>query len=325
MRDVGPTHMQNQHTGRVLDSLSMMRIGLQFDTRGNADVESLLGDFVRAEEEGFDTVWIGQVFDHDILTLFAMAGLRTTRIELGTSVVPLPTRHMTTLAQQALTTQLASGGRLCLGVGCGHATILEKKLGLESDAPVARTRESLEVLAPLLRGEYVKFAGDYHRMRVGTPIAGAQPPPLILAALGPRMIELAGERADGVTLVFAGARFVRERVLPKLPADARIVASVPVALTAQVDAVASLIDEYTAPSMALASYQRTMRVQGFDRVSQLSIVGDEAALEGGLAELEASGVTDLNPILVSGPPDPNCADRTRAFLSARAWSTRRLS
>ena len=91
----------------------MMRIGLQFDTRGNPDVDALLADFVRAEQEGFDTIWAGQVFDHDILTLFAMAGRLTHRIELGTSVVPLPTRHMTTLAQQALTTQLASGGRLC--------------------------------------------------------------------------------------------------------------------------------------------------------------------------------------------------------------------
>lgn len=301
----------------------MMRIGLQFDTRGNADIEALLGDFVRAEEEGFDTIWIGQVFDHDILTLFAMAGLRTSRIELGTSVVPLPTRHMTTLAQQALTTQLASGGRLCLGVGCGHAAILEKKLGLEYDAPVARTREALEVLTPLLRGEYVKFAGDYLRMRVGTPIAGANPPPLILAALGPRMIELAGERADGVTLVFAGAEFVRKHVRPKLPSDARIVASVPVALTNHAAGIKDLINEYTAPSMALPPYQRTMDSQGFESVSQLSIVGGESEVEDGLAELEESGVTDLNPILVSGPPDSSCSERTRAFLANRARYQRR--
>ena len=300
----------------------MMRIGLQLDPRGNPDVISLLDDFVRAEEEGFDTVWVGQVFDHDILTLFAMAGLRTHRIELGTSVVPLPTRHMTTLAQQALTTQLATGGRLCLGVGCGHAAILEKKLGLPSDAPVARTREALEVLAPLLRGEYVKYAGDYQRVRVGTPIAGAGSPPLILAALGPRMIELAAEKADGVTLVFAGAGFVRESVRPKLPAAARIVASVPVALTSRRAEVGGLIDEYTAPSIGLPPYRRTIFAQGFERVSQLAIVGDESTIEDGLAELEASGVTDLNPILVAGPADATCAERTRAFLADRARRAR---
>ena len=300
----------------------MMRIGLQFDPRGNPDIESLLDDFLRAEREGFDSIWMGQVFDHDILTLLAMAGIQTQRIELGTSVVPLPTRHMTTLAQQALTTQLASGGRLCLGVGFGHAAILDKKLGLEFDRPVARTREALEVLRPLLRGEYVKYAGDYQRMRVGTPIAGAEAPPVILAALGPRMIELAGELADGVTLVFAGAGFIGSQVSPRLPPESRIVASVPVALTENIGDVAELIDEYTAPSMVLPPYQRTMAAQGIDRVSELSILGNEAALEEGLARLEASGTTDLNPILVSGSPDPGCAARTRQFLADRARRNR---
>lgn len=302
----------------------MMRIGLQFDTRGIPDLESLLGNFELAEEEGFDTIWIGQVFDHDILTLFAMAGLRTHRIELGTSVVPLPTRHPTTLAQQALTTQLASGGRLCLGVGFGHAAILDKKLGLAHDRPVARTREALEVLRPLLRGEYVKFAGDYQRLRVGTPIAGAAAPSVILAALGPRMIDLAGEMTDGVTLVFAGDRFIAEHVKPRLPSEARIVASVPVALTQKPNEMGALIDEYTAPSMVLPSYQRTMAAQAFDRVSRLAIMGDETALEDGLALLEESGATDLNPILVSGPADPTCSARTREFLASRARRNRGL-
>lgn len=299
-----------------------MRIGIQFDPRGNPDVEALLGDFVRAEQEGFDTVWIGQVFDLDVLTLFAMAGLRTGRIELGTSVVPLPTRHPTVLAQQALTAQLASGGRLCLGVGCGHAVILDRKLGLPHDRPLVRTREALEVLAPLLRGEYVKYAGETLRVKVGTPIAGAAPPPLILAALGPRMLELAGELADGVTLVFAGARFVAERVRPLLPEDARIVASVPVALTENVEGIGALIDRYTAPSMALPPYQRTMAAQGLERVRDLALIGSAAAASDGLDALAASGVTDLNPILVAGDADPGCAERTRAFLADRARARR---
>jgi F420-dependent oxidoreductase-like protein len=300
----------------------MMRIGLQFDTRGRADVESLLGDFTRAEDEGFDTVWMGQVFDHDVLTLFAMAGLRTRRIELGTSVVPLPTRHPTVLAQQALTTQLASQGRLCLGVGCGHEAILDRKLGLPSDRPLARTREALDVLRPLLRGEYVKYAGEFQRMKVDTPIAGVSPPNVILAALGPRMIELAGEKTDGVTLVFAGPEFIARKVRPRLPSGHRIVASVPFALTDEREEIAALIDQYTMPSMALPPYQRTLAAQGLARVCDLSVVGDESVLEAGLQALEAAGTTDLNPILVSGPADPDCSERTRAFLARRARGRR---
>jgi len=127
-----------------------MRIGIQLDPRGAADRERILAAFERAERDGFHTAWLGQIFDADALTLLALAGLRTERIELGCSVVPLPTRHPSVLAQQALTVQLATRGRLCLGVGSGHADLLERKLGLPADDPVGRTREALEVLRPLL-------------------------------------------------------------------------------------------------------------------------------------------------------------------------------
>jgi F420-dependent oxidoreductase-like protein len=299
-----------------------MRIGVQFDTRGKSDVEALLDDFVRAEEDGFESVWLGQVFDQDVLTLLAMAGLRTRSIELGTSVVPLPTRHITVLAQQALTTQLASGGRLCLGVGAGHGVILDKKLGLPSDRPLARTRESLQVLGSLLRGEYVKFAGEYERIRVGTPVTGARPPGVILAALGPRMIELAGELCDGVTLVFAGERFVSEQVRPRLPGAARIVACLPIAMTEAPEAQSAAVDAYTAPSTVLPAYQRALAQQNVDCVSELSVIGGRAALEDGLDALAAAGVTDLNPILLSSEADPGCARRTREWLADRARQAR---
>jgi F420-dependent oxidoreductase-like protein len=299
-----------------------MRIGIQLHPQLTGSLEELLDDFVRAEAEGFDTVWMGQVFDVDVLTIFALAGQRTQRIELGTSVIPIPTRHPSVLAQQALTTQLASGGRLCLGVGSGHAAILDKKLGLASDRPVGRTREALEVLRPLLRGEYVKHSGEFQRMRVGTPILGASAPSVILAALGPRMIELASELADGVTLVFAGAEFVAERVRPKLQGDARIVASLPVGVTNERTGMASLFDEFTAPSAVLPPYQRTLAAQAISRVSDLGLLGSEDEVGDGLDALAASGVTDLNPILVSGEADPGCAERTRAFLAARARSLR---
>lgn len=295
-----------------------MRIGIQFDARGQADLGALLADFERAEDEGFDSIWLGQVFDHDALTLLALAGTRTRRIELGTSVVPLPSRHVTTLAQQALTTQLATGGRLCLGVGAGHGVILEKKLGLPGDRPVARTREALEVLRPLLRGEYVRYEGATQRVRVGTPIAGATPPPLLLAALGPRMIELAAELADGVSVVFAGAAFIAERVRPHLPHDARVLACLPVVLTEHRAEAAAAIDSITDPSLVLAAYQRTMALQGAERVSELALVGTAAEVADGLDELTASGVTDLNPILVGVPSDPGGARRTREFLADRA-------
>ena len=295
-----------------------MRIGIQLDPRGDGDLGKILARFRQAEEQGFSTVWIGQVFELDILTLFALAGTVTSRIELATSVVPLPTRHPTVLAQQALTTQLATGGRLCLGVGCGHAVILDKKLGLESNFPVGRTREYLEVLRPLLRGEYVKHTGEYHRIKVSTPIEGAQAPSVILAALGPRMIDLAGELCDGVTLVFAGAGFVAERVRPWLPEGSRIVASLPVIVTDDAKAARANMAGYIAPSLALPAYQRTLHVQGIESPLEVSPIGTEAEVHEQLDALADAGVTDLNPIVLPIEGDPSSLERTTELLTERA-------
>ena len=299
-----------------------MRIGIQFDTRGPGTLASRLADFARAEEEGFDSIWLGQVFEHDALTLLALAGTCTRRVGLGVSVVPLPSRHVATLAQQALTTQLATKGRLCLGVGAGHGELLERKLGLPGDRPLTRTREALEILRPLLRGETVRHEGATQRVRIRTPVAGAAPPELLLAALGPRMIDLAAELADGVSLVYAGAAFVTEQVRPRLPDGARIVASLPVAVTDQPAATAAAIDEFTGPSAALPAYQRALRRQEVERVSELACLGSPAEVDGALDALAASGVTDLNPILISTEADPACGRRTRDFLADRAQRTR---
>jgi 5,10-methylenetetrahydromethanopterin reductase len=295
-----------------------MRIGIQFDPRTDPDLKGVLAEFSKAEEEGFHDIWIGQVFGHDVLTLLALAGQCTSRIGLGVSVVPLPTRHPTVLAQQALTAQLATSNRLCLGVGCGHAKILDRKLGLEHDHPVGRTREALEVLLPLLRGEYVKYAGEYQQVRAGIEIQGAEPPPIILAALGPRMIELAAELTDGVSLVYVGVDFIRERVKPLLPEGRRIVASLPIAVTDDPDAVTPRIEEYTAPSTVLPAYQRVLEAQGIDRMSRIGYIGSRALVEDGLDALAEVGVTHLNPIVLPVPEDPGCARRTRELLADRA-------
>ena len=127
---------------------------------------------------------------------------------------------------------------------------------MPDDAPIGRTREALEVLRPLLRGEYVKYEGRYEQIRAGLEIQGTEPPPLLLAALGPQMLALAGELADGVSLVFAGIDFVRNEVRPRVPEGKRIVASLPIACTDDPARVIPTIDEYTAPSTAL---QRAVR------------------------------------------------------------------
>lgn len=295
-----------------------MRIGIQIAPEEHSDIASILARFREAEALGFDSAWLGQLFGHDALTLLSLAGSVTERIELGTFVIPVPARHPVVLAQQALTAQLATGGRLCLGIGAGHAPILEKKLGLASDAPVARMREYLEVLRPLMRGEYVKHAGPRYQVRVSTAVPGTEPPALILGALGPRMLDLAERATDGVAVVFAGGRFVEQHVRPRMSARSRIVLSIPMLVTREVALARRLIDTYVESSMGLPVYARTLAAQGVSGLGELAVVGDTEEILCGLDALKRSGVTDLNVIQIHIPEDPDALIRTRQVLAQAA-------
>lgn len=295
-----------------------MRIGIQIAPQEHAEIGSILELFCQAEAEGFDSAWLGQLFWHDALTLLALAGPVTERIELGSFVVPVPARHPTVLAQQALTAQLATKGRLCLGVGAGHAPILEKKLGLRSDAPVAHMKEYLEILRALMRGEYLKYDGDYYQVHVATPVPGAEPPGVILAALGPRMLDLAERRADGAAVVFAGARFVEDVVRPRMSERSRIVLSIPMLVTREVELARRTIDTYVASSAALPAYARSLAAEGVSGLGELAIVGDAEEILAGLDDLERAGVTDLNVIQIQLREDPEALVRTRQVLGQAA-------
>src|SRR5207244_7287459 len=116
-----------------------------------------------AEQEGFDNVWFGQIFGTDSMTVIALAGARTSRIPMGTAVVPTYARHPCVMAQQALTVSAATGGRFVLGVGLSHHVVVENMWGLSYDRPARHMREYLSVLQPLLREGRVSFAGDVYK------------------------------------------------------------------------------------------------------------------------------------------------------------------
>ena len=295
-----------------------MRIGIQVDPRVQADRSELLASFSRAEQSGFHTTWVGQVFGPDALTVLALAGTATERIELGVSVIPALQRHPVDLAQQALTVQLATTGRLCLGVGTGHADILERKLGLDPRDALPRMREWLEVLGPLLRGEYVKYSGTYLNVRAGAAVMGASAPPVLLAALGPRMLELARDHADGVSVVFVGARFIDREVRPRLGEQARIVASLPVLVTKDPEAARAAAGRFVEVPTSLPAYRRALERQGVDSVASLALVGDEDAVATQLSRLADAGVTDFSPIVFPLAEEPEARRRTNCLLAELA-------
>src|SRR5207247_5341586 len=139
-----------------------------------------------------------QIFGFDALTMLAVAGREVADIELGTAVIPTYPRHPTALAGQALTTQVATGGRLALGIGLSHQLVVEGMWGYSYDRPARHMREYLSVLVPLLHGETVSFQGETLKANTMGPIelGTSGPPPVLLAALAPVMLRLAGTVTD---------------------------------------------------------------------------------------------------------------------------------
>ena len=128
-----------------------MRIGINgSDKLASPDIDELVADIIAAESEGFDSYWLAQTALVDATTVLALAGTRTTTIELGTAVVPTWERHPHALAGQALTAQALADGRLTLGIGLSHRPVVEGMLRMEWDRPVRHMIDYLDVLQPLL-------------------------------------------------------------------------------------------------------------------------------------------------------------------------------
>ena len=182
-----------------------MRIGTSQDEPAGPEALSRLRDQLqRAADDGFASAWISNIFGLDALTALAVAGSQVPGIELGTAVVPTYPRHPAVLAQQALTAATALGGRLTLGIGLSHKIVIEDMYGYSFDRPARHMREYLSILLPLLNGEQASFQGETMRAQIGlsTPRPGRVP--VLLAALAPQMLRLAGQRADGTVLWMTG-------------------------------------------------------------------------------------------------------------------------
>src|SRR3990172_2060287 len=172
-----------------------MRLTIFFG--GASDLDGQVQAIVDAERDGFDGIYLGQVFGLDALTVLALAGKQTSRIELGTSVVPTYLRHPVAMAQQALTVPAAADGRLVLGIGLSHAPVVEGMWGISYERPAVHMREYLSVLTPLVQQGRVSFSGEFFKVNQGLQIANVKPLPIVIAALAPVMLRLAGRPPRG--------------------------------------------------------------------------------------------------------------------------------
>lgn len=280
-----------------------MRIGVgvgDIAGRGSAPTDQI--EQIRAlAAQGVTSVWLAQIFGGDALTTIAVAGSQVPGIEFGTAVVPTYPRHPTALAAQALTVQEVTGGRLTLGVGPSHREVIEDMFGLDYTKPARHMREYLTVLDGLLRGERVDVTGETMRVNARLRIPGSSPPSVLVAALGPVMLRLAGRLTDGTVTWMTGPETLARHTVPVLTtaaADAgrptpRVVASLPICLTTDPAAARERAARQFAMYGQLPNYRAMLDREGADGPADLAIVGDERALRSGLDRLADAGVTEF--------------------------------
>src|SRR5260370_18929912 len=198
-----------------------MQIGTSLPEPEGADALSVLRDHLRAgADDGFASAWMANIFGLDALTARAVAGNGIEGIEIGTAVVPTYPRHPAALGQQALTTALALGGRLALGIGLSHKIVIEDMYGHSFDSPAIHMSEYLSILLPALEREKVNVTGKTMRANIGLSAPRIGAVPVLLAAMGPQMLKLAGERTDGTILWMTGPATVRDYIAPTINAAA---------------------------------------------------------------------------------------------------------
>ncbi|NND68180.1 MAG: TIGR03564 family F420-dependent LLM class oxidoreductase [Halioglobus sp.] len=287
-----------------------MRIGLFAGTTPETSHGlSGLVDFAKdAEARGFDSLWLPNIFGMDGVGTCAILGWETDHIELGTAVTPTYPRHPAALAQQALTTQVACSDRFALGIGLSHQLVIEGMYGMSYDKPAKHMAEYLAILAPLLRGEPSDFEGEQLTGKLALDIREAGEVPLLVAALGPAMLKLAGTHSHGTTTWMTGPNTIRDHIAPHINAAAeaagkpasRIVCGLPICLTDDVAATRAKIEQDLSIYGMLPSYRAMLDREGVEGPAELSLVGDEAALREAIQGLRDAGVTDFNAAVIAG-------------------------
>lgn len=174
----------------------------------------------RAESLGFHSAMLGCGHHMDPLTVFALAGDRTERILLTTNIMPTYTRHPLVMAMQARTTQAAANGRLRLGLGPGHASVIEQSFGLPFERLIRHTIEYFQILHDIFDKGESSFQGEMFRVDWQIDVEST-PIPLLLASLGVQMCRTAGRHADGVLPWLAPPAYVRNTIVPELRASAQ--------------------------------------------------------------------------------------------------------
>ena len=267
-----------------------------------ASIEAITNDARSAKLAGFSSYWIAEhpTGGFDALTVLAVVAQQVADIELGTAIVPTFPRHPMVLAGQALTTQTATGDRLTLGIGLSHEVMLAQ-LGIGFEKPIRHLKEYLSILMPLLETGKVSYRGETLSCEAAIFQPVQRRPCVVVAALGPQTLRLAGARTDGTTLAWVGPKTIKEHIVPRISEAAakagrstpRIIATLPVCVTDDPQKIRDLISKNLGMYGQLPSYKAMFEREGISEPGELAIVGSRARVEDSLAGLEQAGVTDF--------------------------------
>ncbi len=308
-----------------------MRIGVNINQSAGggrpATVDQIIDEVAAAADAGFHTGAFAQLSGFDVLTLIALAGRAVPGIEFETAVVPIYPRHPAALAQQALTVNAATAGRLVLGIGLAHKPVVEQRWGMSFERPAAYMREYLAILLPLLHGEAADASGERLQSQLQLSLPESPAPAVLLAALGEQMLRIAGELTDGTALWMVGPRTLAEHVVPTISEAARkagrpaprIAVGLPVCVTNDVTAARERAARALANYGQLPSYRAMLDREGVAGPADVMIAGSEDEVARKLRELEQAGATDFTASPFGSSDD---RQRTVAFLKARIANER---
>jgi F420-dependent oxidoreductase-like protein len=267
-----------------------------------------------AERLGVESIWVTQLPNsRDAALVLAAYAQATQRIGFGTAVLPIYTRHPTAMVQMAATLDEMSGGRFILGLGVSHKVTVESMWGLHLEHPAAAMREYLEIVRTSLSDGGCSIDGKHFTAHWA--YSGPRRPEMkvLISALGPRMLDLAGEKADGVVLWMCSPAYIRDHVVPAVTAGRQkagkslegfeIVAAIPVCLTTDRAAGRAVfrqtVDRYANPALY---YRKMMDASGFAAelaagepsqamLDELSGIGDEEQVREVIQRYREAGVT----------------------------------
>ena len=275
------------------------------------DVPRSLDAIVDAERRGFHGVWIPSITGFDPVVVAALAGSRTERILVGTSVVPTFPRHPVAMAQEAQTANIALGGRFRLGIGTSHVPVIENMYGIPFEKPIRHMREYVEVVKALVRDGSVAHQGELYRVTMGLDLPEGRGFPVMISVLSEQMSRLAGRVADGAITWLAPASYIASTVVPLVKEGAEqagrpappVVAQVPATCSTDPDDVRKVVRRLFAVYPHLPFYNTMMQKAGLP----------------GAADALGSGWSDeLIDAVIPYGDEAALADRVQEYLDAGA-------